>query len=114
MDLVFILVANEEGLSMADAGAAPGEDFASYSSAAMETAQHMVQSGDLKKLICSALVLKGGQMLIMHEANIGGEQIYLTILCNKVPNGVQKLIRACVKCVSNTLLGHNDSRYHGK
>ncbi len=99
---------------MADAGAAPDEDFASYVSSAMETARHMVACGDLKKMICNALVLKGGQMLIMHEANIGGEPIYLAILCNKVPNGVQKLIRACVKCVSNTLLGHHDSRYHGK
>jgi len=114
MDLIFILVSNEEGLAMADAGEAPGDDFASYSSSVMETAQQMVHSGDLEKLICSALVLKGGQMLIMHEANVGGERIYLSILCNKVPNGVQRLIRNCVKCVSNALLGSNDSRYHSE
>jgi len=113
MNLVFIVVTNDEGLSMAEVGDAPNEDFAPYSTSVMETAQQMAHCGDLGELICSALVLKGGRMLIMHEARVGGEQIYLTILCNKVPNGVQKLIRNCVKCVSNALLGHSDSRHHG-
>ncbi len=105
MDLVFIVVSNEEGLPMVDAGMAPDDDFASHASTAMETAQQMVRSGKLNELICNALILKGGQMLIMHEANVGGEQIYLTTLCNKVPNGVQRMLRKIVACVSHALLG---------
>jgi len=114
MGLIFILVSNEDGLAMADAGEAPDDDFASYSSSVMETSQQMVRSGELGKLICSALVLEGGKMLIMHVANVGKEQIYLTILCNNVPNGVQRLIRKIVKCVSHALLGNRDSRYDGE
>jgi len=111
MHLIFILVTNDEGLTMAEAGTAPDDDFACYSCSAMETAQQMVHSGDLGQLICSALVLKGGRMLIMHEARIEGQHIYLSILCDKVPNGIQRLIRKIVRCISKALLGNSDTRY---
>jgi len=105
MDLLFIVIANDEGLIMAEVGEAPGEDFAPYSSTVIETARKMSQTGDLGDPICSALVLKKGRMLIMAEANIGGDSIYLSILCRKVPAGVQKLIKRIVDCMSETLLG---------
>ena len=106
MGLVFIVVANDEGLVMAETGKAPEEEeFCSYASTAMEMAQQMVRSGDLKHLICTALVLEGGQMLIMHQAEIEGQSIYLSILSNKVPSGVQRLIREIVKCISIALVG---------
>jgi len=114
MDLIFILVSNDEGLAMADAGNAPDEDFAAYASSTMDTAQQMAHSGQLNQLICSALVMEGGQMMIMHKTNIGGQHIYLSILCRRVPNGVQNLIRKIATCVSNALLGNNDSRYLGE
>jgi len=96
---------------MVEAGQAPNDDFASYSSAAMETAQQMTSSGELGTLICSALVLKGGRMLIMHEANIDGQPIYLSVLCRKVPVSVQKMIMRIVQCVSTTLLGNSNPEY---
>ncbi len=105
MGLIFIVVANDEGLVMAETGKAPEEEFCTYASTAMEMAQQMVRSGDLKHLICSALVLEGGQMLIMHEADIEGQSIYLSILSNRVPSGVQRLIREIVKCISIALVG---------
>jgi len=108
MQLIFIVVADADGLTMVEAGQAPDDDFAAYSCSAMDTAQHMALSGNLGELICSALVLKGGRMLIMHEADIDGQCIYLSILCSKVPNGVQKLIVKIVKCLSTTLLGNGD------
>jgi len=110
MHLTFILVANDEGLVMVEAGAAPDEDFAPYSSSAMDTAQQMVRCGALGQLICSALVLKGGRMLILHEAWIDDQHIYLSILCDKVPNGIQNLIRKIVACISKALLGNSDTR----
>ncbi|MFQ5518485.1 MAG: hypothetical protein ACE5E3_00645 [Mariprofundus sp.] len=114
MNLVFILVANDEGLIMAEVGESPGEDFAPYSASIMETADKMTLTGNLGNLICSALVLQGGRMLIMHEANVGGQYIYLSILCSKVPNGVQSLIRSIVTCVSQSLLGNSDSEHSGE
>jgi len=111
MQLLFILVADEDGLTMAEAGSAPDEDFASDSCSAMETAQRMTLSGNLGKLICSALVLKGGRMLILHEANVGGQRIYLSILCRKVPGSVHKMIRKIVQCVSTALLGSDNAEY---
>jgi len=91
---------------MAEVGDAPGEDFAPYSATVIETAHKMSLSGDLGDPVCSALVLKHGRMLIMHEANIGGEAIYLSILCRKVPAGVQRLIQRIIDCLSHALLGH--------
>jgi len=105
MQLLFILVADDNGLTMAEAGQAPDEAFASDSCSIMETAQRMTLSGELGKLICNALVLKGGRMLIIHEANVGGQRIYLSILCCKVPGSVQKMIMKIVQCISATLLG---------
>jgi len=106
MDLIFILVANDEGLIMAEVGDTPGEDFAPYSATVIETAHKMSLTGNLGNPICSALVLKHGRMLIMHEANVGGETIYLSILCRKVPAGVQRLIQRIIDCLSHALLGH--------
>jgi len=107
MNLLFILIANDEGLIMAEVGEAPGEDFAPYSATVIETARKMSHTGDLGDPICSALVLKRGRMLIMAEANIGGDAIYLSILCRKVPAGVQNLIKRIVDCMSETLLGNH-------
>jgi len=106
MDLIFILIANDEGLVMAEVGDSPGEDFAPYSATVIETAHKMSLTGDLGDPVCSALVLKRGRMLIMHEANVGGESIYLSILCRKVPAGVQRLLQRIIDCVSHALLGH--------
>jgi len=111
MQLLFILVADENGLTMAEAGRAPDETFASDSCSIMETAQRMALSGELGTLICNALVLKGGHMLIIHEANVGGQRIYLSVLCRKVPGSVQKMIMKIVQCVSATLLGTNTTEY---
>jgi len=111
MQLLFILVADEDGLTMVEAGSAPDDDFAAYSCSAMETAQRMALSGNLGSLICSALVLNGGRMLIMHEANIGGQRIYLSILCHKVPSSVQKMIMKIVQCVSAVLLGSGNTEH---
>jgi len=105
MDLIFILIANDEGLIMAEAGESPGEDFAPYSASVIETAHKMSLTGNLGDPICSALVLKHGRMLIMHEATIGDDIIYLSILCRKVPAGVQRLIQRIVDCLSHALLG---------
>ncbi len=105
MDLIFIVIANDEGLIMAEVGDAPGEDFAPYSATVIETARKMSQTGELGDPVCSALVLKKGRMLIMAEATIGGDSIYLSILCRKVPAGVQNLIKRIVDCMSETLLG---------
>ena len=96
---------------MAEAGASPGEDFAAYSSAVMDNSAKMSQSGKLGDLVCSALVLRGGRMLIMHQAEIGSETIYLSILCKRVPAGVQKLIKQIVACVSAALLGDNNGSF---
>jgi len=105
MDLIFILVVNEEGLTMGEAGDAPGDDFAPYSSSIMENASKMAAIGQLGEPVCSALVLEHGRMLIMHEARLDGESIYLSILCRRVPAGVQSLIRKIVDCVAKALLG---------
>ncbi len=91
---------------MAEVGDSPGEDFAPYSATVIETAHKMSLTGDLGDPVCSALVLKRGRMLIMHEANVGGESIYLSILCRKVPAGVQRLLQRIIDCVSHALLGH--------
>lgn len=93
---------------MAETSEAPEEEFCTYASSAMEMAQQMVHSGDLKDLICSALVLQGGGMLIMHQAEIEGQNIYLSILCNRVPSGVQRLIREIVKSISKALVGNEN------
>jgi len=105
LNLVFILVANDEGLTMAEVGESPGDDFAAYSSSVMDNSVKMSETGGLGDLVCSALVLKAGRMLIMHQTVVGGENIYLSILCEKVPVGVQSLIKKIVACVSATLLG---------
>jgi len=107
MKLIFITVANDEGLVMSEVGTAPGEDFAAYSSSMMDTAIRVAESGDLGKQICSALVLKNGRMLIMHEGKINDQSIYLSILCSRVPAGVQNLIRKIVNCVAKALLGND-------
>ena len=91
---------------MAEAGVCPEEDFSAYSSAMMETARKVAESGELGEQICSALVLKNGRMLIMHEAVIGDQSIYLSILCSRVPAGMQNLIKEIVSCVAKTLLGN--------
>ncbi|MBL4775654.1 MAG: hypothetical protein JKY87_06325 [Mariprofundus sp.] len=44
----------------------------------------------------------------MAEANVDGDRIYLSILCRKVPAGVQSLIKRIVDCLSQALLGHTD------
>lgn len=106
MKLIFITVANDEGLVMAESGDCPEEEFAAYSSAMMELAQKVAQSGSLGEQICSALVLKNGRMLIMHEARIDDHSIYLSILCSRVPAGMQNLIKDIVNCVARTLLGN--------
>ncbi|EAU54107.1 hypothetical protein AL013_00820 [Mariprofundus ferrooxydans] len=106
MDLIFIMVVNEEGLLMAEVGASPGEDFAPYSSSIMENASKMAAIGQMGVPVCSALVLERGRMLIMHETKLDGESVYLSILCRKVPAGVQSLIRKIVDCVARALLGH--------
>ncbi len=106
MNLIFILVANDEGLIMAEVGDHPEEDFASYSATVIETARKMSHSGNLGDPVCSALVLKRGRMLIMTEAVVGGDAIYLSILCAKVPAGVQALIKRIVDCVSEALIGN--------
>ena len=108
MDLIFILISNDEGLIMAEVGESPGEDFASYSSTVIETSHQMSLIGELGSPVCSALVLKRGRMLIMAEANVDGDRIYLSILCRKVPAGVQSLIKRIVDCLSQALLGHTD------
>ncbi len=90
---------------MAEAGQAPGDDFAADSCAVMETALRMAVSGKLGAIICNALVLKGGRMLIIHETKVGGQPIYLSVLCRKVPGSVQKMIMKIVQCISATLLG---------
>jgi len=90
---------------MAEVGDSPGEDFAPYSSTVLETSHEMSLSANLGKPICSALVLKGGRMLIMHEAKIGDDQFYVSILCNQVPGGLQNLIKRITNCLSQALLG---------
>ncbi|RLL50725.1 hypothetical protein D8Y20_11095 [Mariprofundus sp. EBB-1] len=107
MDLIFIVIANDEGLIMADVGEAPGEDFAPFSSTLIETARQMSQAGELGDPVCNAIVLKKGRMLIMAEASIGGESIYISILCRKIPSGVQNLIKRIVDFMSETLLGNH-------
>jgi len=109
MDLIFILITSDEGLIMAEVGDSPGEDFAPYSATVIETAHTMSLAGNLGSPVCSALVLKHGRMLIMHEANVGGDRIYLSILCRKVPAGVQSLIKRIVDCLSQALLGDTAS-----
>ena len=96
---------------MAEVGTSPGEDFAAYSSSMMESALKVAESGDLGEQICSALVLKNGRMLIMHEGKINGHSIYLSILCSRVPAGVQSLIKKIVHCVGIALMG-NDYQEH--
>jgi len=91
---------------MAEAGEAPEEDFAAYSTSLMETSQKMADTAELGNPVCSALVLKGGRMLLMHEASIEGQSVYLSILCGGVPAGVQSLIGKIVVCVSNALTGN--------
>ncbi|TLS67535.1 hypothetical protein FE236_07375 [Mariprofundus erugo] len=105
MDLIFILVVNEEGLAMAEVGDSPGEDFAPYSSSIMENASKMATIGQLGEPVCSALILERGRMLIMYQTRLDGESIYLSILCRKVPAGVQRLIRRIVECIAKALLG---------
>jgi len=90
---------------MAEVGESPGDDFAAYSSSVMDNAVKMSETGRIGDLVCSALVLKGGRMLIMHQTMVGDENIYLSILCEKVPAGVQKLIKKITACVSEALLG---------
>lgn len=92
---------------MAEVGDSPGEDFAPHSSHAIEALQKLSDSGDLGKPICGALILNGGRMLITHEAKIDGESIYLSILCSRVPAGVQTLIKKIVTCIAKTLMGNN-------
>ena len=92
---------------MAETGACPEEDFSAYSSSMMETARKVAESGDLGEQVCSALVLKNGRMLIMHEAAVGDQFIYLSILCSRVPSGMQNLIKEIVSCVARTLLGNS-------
>jgi len=103
MGLTFIIVVNDEGLLMAEAGDAPDEDFAPYSPAVMEKAMEMARHGNFGTPICNALVLSGGRMLIMHEAEIGRQMIYLALLCRKVPMGIQKLLQRIVDCVSRAM-----------
>jgi len=91
---------------MAEAGRAPGEEFAAYSTSLMETSQTMADIADLGNPVCSALVLNKGRMLLMHEATIDGQAIYLSILCGGVPAGVQSLIGKIVACVSKALTGN--------
>lgn len=90
---------------MAEAGKAPGEEFAVHSTSLMESSRKMADTAEFGTPVCSALVLKGGRMLLMHEANIEGQSIYLSILCGGVPAGVQSLIGKIVVCVSNALTG---------
>lgn len=92
---------------MTEVGEAPSEDFAPYSSSMMELANDVASSGELGEQVCSALVLKNGRMLIMHEAKIGDQSIYLSILCSRVPPGVQNLIRKITGCVAKALLGND-------
>jgi predicted regulator of Ras-like GTPase activity (Roadblock/LC7/MglB family) len=105
MNLAFILVVSDEGLLMAEVGDSPGEDFAPYSTEMMEMANRMSQVGNFGAPICSALVLQGGRMLIMHEAKVGEHTIYLSILCDKVPPSVRRLTGKITACVSRSLLG---------
>ncbi|GAV19865.1 hypothetical protein MMIC_P0823 [Mariprofundus micogutta] len=91
---------------MTEVGESPGEDFAPYSTSMMETSLKMSAIADLGNPICNALVLKGGRMLIMHEAKIDGDSIYLSILCSRVPTGVQTLIKKIVACLSRALTGN--------
>jgi predicted regulator of Ras-like GTPase activity (Roadblock/LC7/MglB family) len=106
MNLAFILVVSDEGLLMAEVGDSPGEDFAPYSTEMMEMANRMSQAGDFGVPLCNALVLRGGRMLIMHEARVGEHNIYLSILCDSVPPSVHRLTRKIVACVSRSLLGN--------
>ena len=112
MKLIFITVANDEGLVMAEVGDCPGEDFAAYSSSLMEAAQNVTESGALGEQVCSAVVLKSGRMLIMHEARVDDHPVYLSILCSRVPAGVQKLIKSIVTCIARALLGNKYREHH--
>lgn len=88
---------------LTETGESPGEDFAPYSTSVMDTSQKMTEIAGFGDPICSALVLKGGRMLIMHEATIDGQSVYLSILCSRVPTGVQGLINRIVTCLTKAL-----------
>ncbi|PJA34773.1 MAG: hypothetical protein CO187_00220 [Zetaproteobacteria bacterium CG_4_9_14_3_um_filter_53_7] len=103
---MFIQASNDEGLVMTEVGESPGDDFAPYSTSVMESSQKMSEIAGFGDPICSALVLKGGRMLIMHEARIDGQSVYLSILCSRVPAGVQALIKKIVECLTRAMTGH--------
>jgi len=96
---------------MAEAGLLPEEEFAVYSLSMMECAKNVAVSARLGQPVCSALLMERGRILIMHEASLDGEAIYLSILCNKLPGGIQGLINIIIDRLGKSLLGdgHKES-----
>lgn len=91
-NLTSILATNDEGLELAHAGDFPDEGFVPYLPMAFETARTMVMAGGFAEPFCSALILQDGCMLIMHQADMAGRAIYLSLLCKKVPKGLRNIL----------------------
>lgn len=91
-DLTSVLAINDEGLLMAHAGDMPEEGFVPYSPMAVETARQMASAGGFGEPLCSAMILQNGRMLIMHQADVAGRAIYLSLLCRKVPIGLKHVL----------------------
>lgn len=105
MGLIFIVAANDEGLPMAEVGSIPNDDFAAYTLNVLDASHEITDTSALGESVCSAIVLQGGRMLIMNKADIAGQAVYVSIMCSRVPTGMQALIKRIVDTITHAMNG---------
>lgn len=107
-ELRFLLAINDEGLVIAGSGDMPLEAFSPYAPMAVETARRMADSGGFGEPLCNALILEGGQMLILYQTRVADHVIYLALLCKRVPTGLKKVLQNISAEIGRALGEHKD------
>ncbi len=104
-ELICIIIIDEEGTLISQVGDAPkGEEFALYSPMVMETTRRMSLCGGFGEPVCNGVILTQGRILVTHQGQADGRNIYSSLLCNgKVPSGLLLLLNRIMTCVENSM-----------